>query len=47
MTKLPESDWDSYLSWLEDFEYGKLGVIVILRNVQFLKILAQKLRLVK
>lgn len=26
MTKLPESDWDSYLSWLEDFEYGKLGL---------------------
>lgn len=24
MTKLPESEWKSYLSWLEDYEYGKL-----------------------
>ncbi|MBR1739492.1 MAG: deoxynucleoside kinase [Ruminococcus sp.] len=26
MTKLDESDWDSYISWLEDYEYGKLGL---------------------
>ncbi len=26
MTKLPESDWDVFLSWLEDYEYGKLGL---------------------
>ncbi len=26
MTKLPESDWDAYLSWLEDYEYTKLGL---------------------
>ncbi|MGN0552490.1 MAG: dTMP kinase [Oscillospiraceae bacterium] len=23
MSKLPESEWDSYLSWLEDYEYSK------------------------
>ena len=26
MTKLDESQWDSYLEWLFDFEYNKLGV---------------------
>lgn len=26
MTKLDKSDWDEYLLWLEDFEYGKIGV---------------------
>lgn len=26
MTKLPQADWDGYLQWLDDFEYGKLGV---------------------
>jgi len=26
MTKLPESEWESYLTWLEDFEYAKLGL---------------------
>lgn len=24
MGKLPESEWDGYLKWLEDYEYGKL-----------------------
>lgn len=24
MSKLPESDWDNYLNWLEDYEYKKL-----------------------
>lgn len=24
MSKLPENEWDSYLEWLEDYEYGKL-----------------------
>lgn len=24
MVKLPESEWDSYLDWLEEYEYGKL-----------------------
>lgn len=24
MTKLPEEEWNSYLDWLEEFEYGKL-----------------------
>lgn len=24
MVKLPESEWDGYLKWLEDYEYGKL-----------------------
>lgn len=26
MTKLSESEWDSYLEWLFDFEYNKVGV---------------------
>ena len=26
MPKLPKDQWDSYLSWLADFEYGKLGL---------------------
>lgn len=26
MTKLPRAEWDAYLSWLDDFEYSKLGV---------------------
>ncbi|MBQ9913144.1 MAG: deoxynucleoside kinase [Clostridia bacterium] len=26
MTKLPEKEWDAYLDWLFDFEYGKVGV---------------------
>ena len=26
MTKLPKDEWDSYLDWLEDFEYEKLGL---------------------
>ena len=26
MGKLPRREWDSYLSWVEDFEYGKLGI---------------------
>ncbi len=26
MTKLSESDWDSYLQWLFDFEYNKMGI---------------------
>lgn len=26
MTKLPQAEWDTYLSWLDDFEYNKLGV---------------------
>ena len=26
MTKCPESEWDSFLSWLEDYEYHKLGL---------------------
>ena len=25
-SKLPESEWDDYLDWLFDFEYGKLGI---------------------
>lgn len=24
MAKLPESEWDAYLDWLEEYEYGKL-----------------------
>lgn len=24
MSKLPESEWDSYLEWLQDYEYSKL-----------------------
>lgn len=26
MPKLPSSGWESFLSWLRDFEYGKLGL---------------------
>ncbi len=26
MAKMPRSDWDGYLWWLEDYEYGKLGL---------------------
>ena len=26
MTKLPRSEWDSYLDWVRDFEYNKLGL---------------------
>lgn len=26
MTKLDEKDWDSYLDWLFDFEYNKMGI---------------------
>lgn len=26
MTKIPKSHWDSYLSWLEDFEFVKFGL---------------------
>ncbi len=26
LTKTPESEWDSYLEWLEDFEYVKMGI---------------------
>lgn len=26
LTKTPESEWDAYLSWLEDFEYNKMGI---------------------
>ena len=26
MTKLPKSEWDEYLEWLEDFEYVKTGI---------------------
>ena len=26
MTKLEKSEWDEYLSWLEDFEYVKIGI---------------------
>lgn len=26
MTKLPEEKWDSFLTWLEDYEYHKLGI---------------------
>ena len=26
LTKTPESEWDAYLEWLEDFEYNKLGI---------------------
>ena len=25
-SKLPESEWDNFLDWIEDFEYNKLGV---------------------
>ena len=23
---MPREDWDSYIEWLEDFEYAKLGI---------------------
>ena len=26
MVKLPEEQWDEYLSWLEDYEYTKMGI---------------------
>lgn len=26
MVKLPEEQWDEYLSWLEDYEYVKMGI---------------------
>lgn len=26
LTKTDKTDWDSYLSWLEDFEYNKMGI---------------------
>ena len=26
LTKTPRRDWDSFLAWLEDYEYGKLGI---------------------
>ena len=26
MGKLPESEWEGYLRWIEDYEYGKLGL---------------------
>ena len=26
LAKLPESEWDYYLDWLEDFEYKKMGI---------------------
>lgn len=26
MTKLPKEEWDAYLSWVESYEYGKLGL---------------------
>lgn len=26
MPKLPEEKWDEYLEWLEDYEYGRLGL---------------------
>ena len=26
LAKLPKSEWDSYLDWLSDFEYNKLGI---------------------
>lgn len=26
LTKTPRAEWDAYLAWLEDFEYGKLGI---------------------
>ncbi len=26
MGKLPPQEWDTYLAWLEDYEYGKLGL---------------------
>lgn len=26
LTKTPREKWDEYLAWLEDYEYGKLGI---------------------
>ena len=26
LSKLPRAEWDGYMAWLEDFEYGKLGL---------------------
>ncbi len=26
LSKLPETEWDAFIQWLEDFEYGKLGL---------------------
>lgn len=26
LTKTPKAEWDSYLEWLEDFEYNKMGI---------------------
>ena len=26
MSKLPQADWDGYLHWLEEYEYGRLGL---------------------
>ncbi len=26
LTKTPREEWDSYLAWLEDFEYSKMGI---------------------
>lgn len=26
MSKLPESEWENYISWLEDYEYDRLGL---------------------
>ena len=26
MTKLPQTEWDAFLEWLEDYEYNKLGL---------------------
>ena len=26
LTKTDKSEWDSYLAWLEDFEYNKMGI---------------------
>ena len=26
MTKLPKGEWDSFIAWLEDYEYAKLGL---------------------
>ncbi len=26
MTKLPQSEWDAFLTWLEDYEYDRLGL---------------------
>lgn len=26
MTKLPKEEWDAYLTWVDDYEFGKLGL---------------------